>query len=142
MQIDFYMVIVNGANQTTSLESRYGKWKVETGETGVEERSYFMAKSPKVEKSLSDKIKAKLMTFHLPLILVFAILIGIVFPAPGTFRYRQSIIFYRSCIVVHPIYSAMCVYDLHYFGIKTGHQCSQGSSEILGGMNWNLISDF
>ena len=65
----------------------YEIWKVETGETGVEKRSCFMAKSPKVEKSLSDKIKEKLMTFHLPLILFLAIVIGIAFPAPGTAHY-------------------------------------------------------
>lgn len=68
-----------------------------------------MAKSPKVEKSLSDKIKAKLMTFHLPLILVLAIAIGIAFPAPGIDVSTHVLIFIGVALSSTP-FTQMCVF--------------------------------
>lgn len=82
------------------------KWKL--GKL-VEKCSYFMAKSPKVEKSLSEKIKAKLMKFHLPLILVLAIVVGIAFPAPGMLCYRQFIIFIGVALSTTP-FTQVCVF--------------------------------
>ena len=48
-----------------------------------------MSSREKSERPLAKKIKAKLMSFHLPIILVIAIVVGIVFPAPG--RIHKSI---------------------------------------------------
>lgn len=68
-----------------------------------------MAKSPKVEKSLSDKIKAKLMTFHLPLILILAIAIGIAFPAPGINVFTRVLSFIGVALSSTP-FTQMCVF--------------------------------
>lgn len=43
--------------------------------------------TPKKEVRTCDKVKAKLMAFHLPIILLFAIGIGIFFPKPGAPRF-------------------------------------------------------
>ena len=57
------------------------------------------------KKSASKKVLQKLMQFHLPIILVLAIIIGIVFPAPGVFL--SETIFTKFCVFMIFIISGL-----------------------------------
>ena len=82
------------------------------------------------KKSISRKILDKLMQFHLPIILVLAIVIGIAFPAPG--NSPTSSLSPRSLLIRYHLHEVLCVYDLHHLWSKTRYQFSERSYEVLG----------
>ena len=69
------------------------------------------------KKSTSRKILDKLMQFHLPIILVLAIVIGIAFPAPGNCpTFSLSL---RTLLIGYYLHEVLRVYDPHHFWFKT-----------------------
>lgn len=81
------------------------------------------------ESPLAKKIKGKLMSFHLPIILVIAIVVGIVFPAPGR---SGTALLHRRLLVEDVFHSVLRLYDLYHLGCATRHQFGEGGDEVLG----------
>lgn len=54
-----------------------------------------------------ESMKKSLMTFHLPIILILAIVIGIVYPVPGILTYPLLIL---GKILAKTIFSKVCVF--------------------------------
>lgn len=86
-------------------------------ETGEGRSKITMTEASKTKKSTSRIILDKLMQFHLPLILVLAIVIGITFPAPGRCSVRSQLS--RSFLIKDYLHSILCVYDLHNIWAET-----------------------
>lgn len=66
----------------------------------------------KQDSSKWDKVKSRLMKFHLMIILVFAIVIGIVFPAPG--GQLLAAVRCRESAVEDDLYKGLCFSDFPY----------------------------